>query len=75
MPLPVVAVDVDLEVVDDAVVKLEEAKVVVAEVAEVEVVAFVVVVESEGPVSSAATSFEKYEGRVFQGLPPPALVM
>ncbi len=62
MPLPVVAVDVDLKVDDDTVVKLEEAKVVVAEVVEVEVVAFVVVVEGKGTVSSAATSFEKYEG-------------
>jgi len=80
-----VAIDSDtiepLEVVVELVEELVElvALVVVVEVeVTVLVVVEVVVVEDVDVVlggSSAATSFEKYEGRVSQGLPPPSLVM
>jgi hypothetical protein len=79
-----VAIDIDaiepLEVVVELVEELVElvALVVVVEVEVTVLVVVVVVVEDVDVVPgglSAATSFEKYEGRVFQGLPPPALVM
>jgi len=61
--------DAALEVVLDEVELAEEVEVTVL------VVEVAVVVEVVIPVSSAATSFEKYDGRVSQGLPPPSFVM
>jgi hypothetical protein len=66
------AVELLEDVVELVVLLVVEVEVRVLEVVEVEVV--VVDVEVV-PGSIAATSFEKYEGRAFHGLPPPRLVM
>ena len=65
-----------VEPLEELVVEVVVLVVVEEEVTVLEAVEVVVVVEEvELGGSSAATSFEKYEGRMFQGLPPPALVM
>jgi hypothetical protein len=70
-PLEEVVVELVEEVVELVVLVVVEEEVAVLEVVEVVVVEDVEVV----PGSIAVTSLEKYEGRTFQGLPPPALVM